>query len=999
MSSINTNIDNNLYDRQIRTYGEEAVKKMSTSSVLIMGLAGGLGTEIGKNLALGGIKNIYLYDLSDVNSDDLNTGFYYSTESIGYTRAQVLQPKLQELNPYISVYATESYQVGQDVTICVNQPTFVVEQLSQWTRSQGKKLVVLYSKGASGVVFVDAGAAHTVTDATGENIESVQIGDITSEGKVRCALYASHDFQSGDLIEFTNLDGTGVEQFAGTPWTIKVNNPTSFELIGKADNTVQPFKLEPFSFINGTAVHVKKQITVTHSPWSDQVVNPTLAFSFDMDFANQLVRTYLKMYSQESPLETFADSKRFIWAEGTTEWLESNGIPLPEHARMFGFELVPVVSLMGSIASSEAIKLVTNKYMPVSQWFTWYDNVLVPKSAPVGWEQAKTPYGKLYGLEVESKLVNSTWLMVGSGAIGCEHLKNLAFMGVADSSLGSGEVILTDPDSIEKSNLNRQFLFRSHHIAQPKSVTAAGAVKLMRPNMRITPHLEKVGSDNLEFTNGVMSRVTGVLNALDNIKARRFMDEQCFKFGLPLFESGTTGTKGNTQPVIPFVTETYSASSDPEQEKSFPICTIKSFPNEISHTIHWAMDQFEFFNRAPSTMNKWIGNPQYVHELSSIENSIALEDINLFTIKYPSQKLGLVECARWAVDMFTENYHNQIVQLLHTFKPDYEVVPGVPFWSAGKRCPQPIEFDINNSLHLAYVEATTHLIARCSGISDNFTQDDLIGMIAGYEPAKFVPKDIAIAASDAELEKTAQANAPAISPADVQIGMPEEFTSTFVPQEFEKDDDSNWHIDWICAASNLRADNYGIPQADRSRTKGIAGRIIPAIATTTSAVSGLILLEMLKYLCGANKVDSYRSTYINLAEPVLVYSDPIEASQIDVAGVKMNSWTKFEYHKNSTLGEFKQYYEQMFKTTVSMIVVGTTMVYAEFLGTESLDKTMAQVMCEVMGTEQVPSMVTFNVLAEEESLEIPAITVSLREPTNQTNETNPIPQLEAVGLA
>ena len=41
------------------------------------------------------------------------------------------------------------------------------------------------------------------------------------------------------------------------------------------------------------------------------------------------------------------------------------------------------------------------------------------------------------------------------------------------------------------------------------------------------------------------------------------MDEMCFKFGLPLFESGTTGTKGNTQPVIPFITETYSNSNDP----------------------------------------------------------------------------------------------------------------------------------------------------------------------------------------------------------------------------------------------------------------------------------------------------------------------------------------------------------------------------------------------------------------------------------------------------
>ncbi len=970
MSFNNNNIDNNLYDRQIRTYGEEAVKKMSNSSVLIMGLAGGLGTEIGKNLALGGIKNIYLCDSSLVDSTDLETGFYYSEKSIGMEKSQVLQSKLQELNPYVSIHTTKTFQSDQDVTICVNQPVDIINQVSQWVRSQGKKLVVLYSKGVSGVVFVDAGNSHVVTDATGENIEPVQVGGITSDGKVHCAQYASHDFQTGDTIEFTNLDGIGLEQFASKHFNIKVNNPTSFEITGWTEHAVQPF-----TFINGTATHVKKPVNIVHAPWSEQVVNPTLAFSFDMDHANHLVQTYLKMFSylNSDETKTLTDVMGTTWNADTALLLETHGVKLFEHAKMFAYELMPVVSLMGSIASSEAIKLVTNKYMPVSQWFTWSDNTLVPKTEPEGWKQAKTTYGKLYGLEVESKLVNTSWLMVGSGAIGCEHLKNLAFMGVGNSSLGSGEIILTDPDSIEKSNLNRQFLFRSHHITQPKSVTAANAIKLMQPNMQITPHLEKVGPDNMEFTNGIMSRVSGVLNALDNIKARRFMDEQCFKFGIPLFESGTTGTKGNTQPVIPFVTETYSASSDPEQEKSFPICTIKSFPNEIAHTIHWAMDQFEFFNRAPSTMNKWITNPNYVNELGTIEKSLALEDINLFTIKYPIQKLGLVGCARWAVDMFTENYHNQIVQLLHTFKPDHEVSPGVPFWSAGKRCPQPVQFDISNRLHLEYIEATTHLIARCSGISDDFTQDDLIGMIAGYEPAKFIPKNISIASNDSELEKTSNTT----TTSDIQIGIPTDFAKTYVSQEFEKDDDTNWHINWVCAASNLRADNYGIPQASRQQTKGIAGRIIPAIATTTSAVSGLILLEMLKYLCGDNKVDSYRSTFINLAEPVLVYSDPIEASQIDVAGVSMNSWTKFEYRKNSTLGEFKEYYEQMFKTTVSMIVIGTSMVYAEFLGSDGLDKTLSQVITEQMETEQIPSMVTFNVLSEEEEKEIPAINVIL----------------------
>lgn len=63
-----------------------------------------------------------------------------------------------------------------------------------------------------------------------------------------------------------------------------------------------------------------------------------------------------------------------------------------------------------------------------------------------------------------------------------------------------------------------------------------------------------------------------------------YMDQRCVFYRKPLLESGTLGTKGNTQVVIPNVTESYGSSQDPP-EKETPSCTIKNFPNAINHTI------------------------------------------------------------------------------------------------------------------------------------------------------------------------------------------------------------------------------------------------------------------------------------------------------------------------------------------------------------------------------------------------------------------------------
>ena len=897
----NNTIDNNLYDRQIRTYGIEAVQKMNTSSVLIHGLAKGLGTEIAKNLALGGIKNIYLYDNDIVSEDDLETGFYYDKTNIGMPRSLALYQKIQELNPYINVKPVDDICQGQHVTIVINAKMNTLHEVSSYTNLSKTKLIVLWSGGFSGTIFVDAGNEHIVLDKTGENIEPVQIANISDKGFVTCAPNTSHDFQSGDTICFTNLEGNNID-FLDKEWEIKVNNKLSFQLL--------EFPEQNFAFINGTAIHIMKPVTIKHMPFDVQVKTPTLAFSFDEGKSKTIVQKFIEYFSGN--IEDY----------------------------LLSFEFIPVVSIMGSFAASEVIKLVTNKYMPANQWFTWSDDNLTNLDIIVNCKSAKTSYGKLYGNELEKKLAESKFLLVGSGAIGCEHLKNMAFMGIKN-------IIITDPDSIEKSNLNRQFLFRSHHIGKMKSMMAKEMIVKLIPDISIDSRLDRVGPDNISFTDNILNSDTIVLNALDNIKARRFMDEQCFKYNRPLFESGTTGTKGNTQVVIPFLTETYSASADPDQEKSFPACTIKSFPNEIQHTIHWAMDMFEFFNRAPSTLNKFMNNNNYMESLSQIEKTIAMEDIHKLYFKYKTH-LSITNCIEMAFDMFVENYHYSITKLLDTYKPDHETSPGVKFWSAGKRCPKPIMFDINNIMHIDYIVATSNILANISGLHESCDQKEIIKTFTNYTKEYVEMKEII-----------------AIPKPDIVI--------KYNPMEFEKDDDTNWHVKWVTSASNMRASNYSIPIASMMETKGIAGRIIPAIATTTSIVSGLVMLEIIKYLLGYNKLDQYRSTFINLAEPILLHSDPMEAPSIMIGGIKMNSWIKFDYKQDSSLGEFKKYYDEMFKTNITMIVIDTAMIYADFLGDDVLEKKLSEIISEFPNR----SNISFSLGSDDESLVIPNINVSL----------------------
>lgn len=83
------------------------------------------------------------------------------------------------------------------------------------------------------------------------------------------------------------------------------------------------------------------------------------------------------------------------------------------------------------------------------------------------------------------------------------------------------------------------------------------------------------------------------MNNANLIKLGQYMDRRCVYYRKPLLESGTLGTKGNVQVVLPYVTESYSSSQDPP-EKSIPICTLKNFPNAIEHTLQVRLVRLQF---------------------------------------------------------------------------------------------------------------------------------------------------------------------------------------------------------------------------------------------------------------------------------------------------------------------------------------------------------------------------------------------------------------------
>ncbi|TVY58040.1 Ubiquitin-activating enzyme E1-like [Lachnellula cervina] len=398
-----------------------------------------------------------------------------------------------------------------------------------------------------------------------------------------------------------------------------------------------------------------------------------------------------------------------------------------------------------------------------------------------------------FGSPLNTMVKEARILMVGAGGIGCELLKNLVLTGF-------GEIHIVDLDTIDLSNLNRQFLFRHEHIKKSKALVAKEAAHAFNPKVKLEAHHANIKDP--QFNVRWFKGFTMVFNALDNLEARRHVNKMCLAAEVPLIESGTTGFNGQVQVIKKGLTACYDCAPK-ETPKSFPVCTIRSTPSQPIHCIVWGKSYLlsEVFGTSEDE------SVEMDHSEDS-ENAKEIEKLRQESqaLKKIKESMGTPSFPQL---LFDKVYHDDVVRLRSMEE----------MWKT-RRPPEALSY-----ASIIEQAAETEL-SKEKVLKDGQRVWNL------HENVVVFKDSLERLSRRFEEMKPSKSNGNSATP-----------TITF-----DKDDEDT--LDFVTSSANLRSLVFGIETKSRFDIKQMAGNIIPAIATTNAIVAGLCVLESFKVLRG-----------------------------------------------------------------------------------------------------------------------------------------------------
>jgi adenylyltransferase/sulfurtransferase len=167
------------------------------------------------------------------------------------------------------------------------------------------------------------------------------------------------------------------------------------------------------------------------------------------------------------------------------------------------------------------------------------------------------------------KIRNARVAVVGIGGLGSISSTKLVTLGV-------GSLLIIDPDIVDSTNLQRQFLYRDKDVGKPKIHLAARRLQPLNPDVKIDPIEERLTADNVDE---LIGGVDLVVDGLDRFAPRYLLNKACCRQGIPYVFAGALGATGNITTILPGKTAclecTYGGVDDAQQ----PTCeTIGVYP-------------------------------------------------------------------------------------------------------------------------------------------------------------------------------------------------------------------------------------------------------------------------------------------------------------------------------------------------------------------------------------------------------------------------------------
>ncbi|HOA68933.1 MAG TPA: HesA/MoeB/ThiF family protein [Methanosarcina thermophila] len=147
----------------------------------------------------------------------------------------------------------------------------------------------------------------------------------------------------------------------------------------------------------------------------------------------------------------------------------------------------------------------------------------------------------LFGEEGQKKLRKAKIFVAGAGGLGSPISTYLAIAGI-------GKIILAVFDSVELSNLNRQFLHHEKDVGREKIKSAEEKLLSLNPEIKIETIRERITEENAD---SVVPSCDLIIDALDNFDTRHVLNRLAVERNIPLVHGAVSGYRGQVTTVIP----------------------------------------------------------------------------------------------------------------------------------------------------------------------------------------------------------------------------------------------------------------------------------------------------------------------------------------------------------------------------------------------------------------------------------------------------------------